>query len=452
MADHDNQLQSIAQFLESYWFKKTGLLASIFVVISGELVWLSNIGAAWWVVLAITLGSTSVIALSWWRSRQPPRTKKDKIGFLISVACSDDQEARKLREDFVIPLRKLIKSGRTGNAFHFMELPQHLAEEVLDPDDAQAIRIRSRAHFMLYGRVRLRTIEGKEHHVIDLEGVVAHKPVSDHLQDSLSREFTELLPRRVQLPTDNDLLAFQFTSEWADIVAKYIIGIAAALSGDLVYAEYLYTEAANRLDGKDARFPAYSKLAERIPIRLSELYEARALVAHERWATDHDMSHVTDLGSFLLKVDESRKSNPDILNLFAIHKFLSEWDVDAALEYLMRSKQEDRAIWHYNVAFLRGYKGDLKTAIRHYRLGTQYELDPRAISQIEDFICWVIQKQPHKCQLEYCLGFFNWKVKGDALCARKDFQSFLERCEKSTFEKERELARKWIAEIQAGQE
>lgn len=449
MAVQNSSLHDIAQFLETQWFKKAGLIASIIAAVSGELVWLANVNAAWWVTLTITLGTALIITLSWLGSRRPTRTKKDKIGFLVSIACSDDLEAKKLREDFVIPLRNLIKSGRTGGAFHFIELPKHLADSVLDADDAQVVRVRSRAHFMLYGRVRLRTIDGKDHHVIDLEGLVAHKPVPDHLQESLSREFTELLPRRVQLTTDNDLLAFQFTSEWADIVAKYIIGIAAALSGDLVYAENLYTDAAGRLNGKDARFPAYAKLAERIPLRLSELYEARARVAYDRWSVDHDVNHITDLGKFLARVEESRKANPAILNLLAIHKLLAENDAGAALEYLKSSKETQNAVWHYNVAFLLAYSGDLKSAIRYYRKGTQYELDPNGIAQIEDFICWVIEQQPDRYQLEYCLGFFNWKVKGDVLQAKKDFQSFLDHCDDNSFQKEKELAIRWLEELGA---
>jgi len=445
-AVQNSSLHAIAQFLETQWFKKAGLIASIIVAVSGELIWLANVNAAWWVTLTITLGTALIITLSWLGSRRPTRTKKDKIGFLVSIACSDDLEAKKLREDFVIPLRSLIKSGRTGGAFHFIELPKHLADTVLDADDAQAVRVRSRAHFMLYGRVRLRTIDGADHHVIDLEGLVAHKPVPDHLQELLSHEFTELLPRRVQLTTDNDLLAFQFTSEWADIVAKYIIGIAAALSGDLVYAENLYTDAAGRLNGKDARFPAYAKLAERIPLRLSELYEARARVAYDRWSVDHDVNHIIDLGKFLARVEESRKANPAILNLLAIYKLLAENDAEAALEYLRSSKETQNAVWHYNIAFLLAYSGDLKSAIRYYRKGTQYELDPNGIAQIEDFICWVIEQQPDRYQLEYCLGFFNWKVKGDVLQAKKDLQSFLDHCDDNSFQKEKELAIRWLEE------
>jgi hypothetical protein len=77
-------------------------------------------------------------------------------------------------------------------------------------------------------------------HVLDLEGGVSHSPVTTNFSQSFAKECTELLPRKLQLSKENDLFAFQFTSEWTDVVSRYIIGIASAISGDLDYAEHLF--------------------------------------------------------------------------------------------------------------------------------------------------------------------------------------------------------------------
>ena len=42
-------------------------------------------------------------------------------------------------------------------------------------------------------------------------------------------------------------LLFQFTTEWAELVAKYVIGIAAALSGEIDYAETLYQDVLGKI-------------------------------------------------------------------------------------------------------------------------------------------------------------------------------------------------------------
>ena len=47
-----------------------------------------------------------------------------------------------------------------------------------------------------------------------------------------------------------------------------------------------------------------------------------------------------------------------------------------------------------------------------------------------------------------CLGFINWKLKGDKTQAIRDFEAFLSSGKKVEFATEREIARKWISEIQ----
>ena len=438
------RLDEIAQFLGKQWYEKNGLVAALLVVAVLEASLLISGKANWGIIVAVIIGSLLMVTGAWWHSRQPPKTPKKKIGFVVSIASANDRESEKLREDFVIPLRQLVKSGKAGKAFHFMELPQHLTKEIIEPDDAQALRVRTRAHFILYGRVRLRKLSGEDHHVLDLNGVVAHKPVPDHVGNSLAREFSELLPRKVHIPAENDLLAFQFTSEWADIVARYIIGIAAGCSGDLDYAETLFNDAHERVRTKDTEFPVYQKLTERIPTRISELYEARARSELLLWMKTKQFSHIDQLGKYLESVDKSRLGQPKVLNLRAINAFLKHRDVDGAIAYLKKSTDQNNDIWHFNMAFLYGYKEDLKASIRHYRKANSFQVEPETIAQVEDFICWVLQQEPEKYWLNYYLGFFNWKTKGDIAQAEKDFNGFLAAGFEEEFVAERTLARRWI--------
>ncbi len=103
--------------------------------------------------------------------------------------------------------------------------------------------------------------------------------------------------------------------------------------------------------------------------------------------------------------------------------------------------------FNYSMAFLYAYDGNLASAIRHYRRATKSVVSIGMLTQIEDFICWVLEREPDKYQLHYCLGFFNWKAKGDLVRALKDFEKFLELRHEDEFNKERELAEKWMAEL-----
>jgi hypothetical protein len=69
------------------------------------------------------------------------------------------------------------------------------------------------------------------------------------------------------------------------------------------------------------------------------------------------------------------------------------------------------------------------------------------LTQLEDFMCWILEEEPDKYQFHYCLGFFNWKAKGDNIQGQKDLEKFLELGSEKEFVKERELAKEWIKEI-----
>ena len=101
------------------------------------------------------------------------------------------------------------------------------------------------------------------------------------------------------------------------------------------------------------------------------------------------------------------------------------------------------------MAFLFAFKGDVKTATRHYRKAILFQIESDALNQIEDFICWMIDRYPQKYQLKYCLGFINWKVKGDTIRAIQDFKEFLSSGDNRDFIRERELASVWLKEHSA---
>lgn len=434
------------QLIAKHWHRRTGYFAVLLGLVGIVALILGPNPLAF----SLAAGATAlVVAAVWHLDRRLPRTKRNKVGFVISMTSDDEAEAAKIRADLVVTLRRLIKDGRTGSSFQVIEVPQHHAETVLDSEDAQRLRLATRAHFLLYGRVRVRQVHGKPHHYIELDGVVTHQPVPLKVSGALAQEFTELLPRKVLISAENDLFAFNITSEWAELVAKYIIGCAAALSRDFNYAEKLYTEVLERLSKIKGDLPAFEKLRERLPKRIAELYEARARIAYERWANTHDPAVVQELGEHLSHIDPDKYVTVNVLTLNAIFAFLSAKSVARAIEWLHKVGGPSRdATWHLNVAFLVAYEDDLRGAIRHYRRALEQPMPADVIGKIEDFVYFVATTEEQKYQLYYCLGFFNWKVKRDLAQASKDFQMFLEKRQDGRFAKEAKLATKWLAQIE----
>jgi tetratricopeptide (TPR) repeat protein len=428
------------------WGQRTGYFAVLVVLLGAELLLFSNqpLNFLWAAVL-----SALILEVVWRVCRRIPKTQNGKLGFVISIACDDEKTAHLIRADFILTLRKLLRAGRLGKTFQVIEIPQHHAISIVDMDDAQRVRIAARAQFMLYGRVRQRQVNSKDHHYLELDGVVAHKPIPLEISKRLSEEFSELLPRKIVIPKDNDLLAFQFTSDWTQLVAKYIIGVAASVSADLDYAEQLYLDVQERVAVSPVNFPVIAKLRERVPKCIADIYKTRAHHAYILWAKTKEDGAMDLIGNFLAKIDQEKYGDYQLFNLHAIYAFVHDHDTGAAIEWLNKIRSSDReSVWHLNMAFLYAYDGKLRLALSHYRKALATEINPEVIGLIEDFVCHFISVESEKYHLYYCLGFFNWKFKGDTLQAAKDFREFLARCKPGAFVKEVELAKKWLSEIE----
>lgn len=387
-----------------------------------------------------------LLIVLWWFIRQPKKAEKNKIGFLVAIACSDADERKRISEDFIRPLKRLISSGRMGNLFSFIKAPEFLSSQIHNVDDAQSLRIKSRAQFMLFGRSRLRVVNGSSVHVIELSGIVAHQSVSPEMTANFIAEFSELLPRNLHIPLDGDYLHLEFTSEWAGIVAKYVMGIAAMFSGNLNYAENLFLEIEEELKVRDIKFPIYATLQKRIPIRLSEIAVAKARWFYQRWVEEGDEELRLASERSIKELLPTHQALYEIVNLEAILAFLNHRNCELAISELNKIHKRQRGqVWHLNMAFLFGYKGELANAAKHYDRASREPGDPDSLGQIEEFVERILQKEPDRVGLYYCLGLFNQRLKGDSVSAKRDFSTFvLQANNAGLYQSEVALAQKWI--------
>lgn len=442
MSELFKQLKDIPVLLQKYWHKHVGLLLAEIIGIALITIILTTISpgniisATFYVI--IILG----ILFIWLYSNKCPKTKKGKVGFAICINCSNDEEREKIREDFIITLEKLIKRGNIGNTFQVITIPDHISEKIIDNESAQLLRQKCKAHFFLYGRVRLRDINKKKFHVIDLDGIVKHRLIPKEISQIISNEFAELLPKQIQIATENDLLTFNFTTELTEVIAKYIIGIAATVSGDLNYAESLFNDITSRINSFQTDFPVIVKIKQRTPLRLAEINEVRASIAHRSWTKNHDTASLEKMEEALSKINNPYLDRYRVRLLKSILLFLNNRDVNKAITILSKCKKDKDHTWRFNLAFLHAYKGELYKAIRQYKVlanPQNSEIKANILSQIEDFFCWVLEKEPEKYQLYYCLGFINSKIKGDTIQAISDFEKFLSSVKEGEFIKEKEL-------------
>lgn len=450
MSDLLKHLKDLPELLQKYWYRPVGLLIAEIVGISLITIIITNTSKH--IILNAILHAITTLGILfvWLYTRKCPKTEKGKVGFAICINCSNEQEREKIREDFIITLQNLIKRGNIGKTFQVISIPDHISEKITDNESAESLRKKCKAHFFLYGRVRLREIDKKKFHILDLDGIVSHKLIPKEVSQVISNEFAELLPRQIQIATENDVLTFSFTSELTEYIAKYIIGIASAVSGGLNYAESLFNNISSLISNQKTYFPVIIKIKQRIPLRLAEINETRAIIAHLIWTKKHDNASVEKIGEALSKINGQYLDRYRVRILKSIYLFLSNRDVDSAITNLSRCKNEKDHAWRFSLAFLHAYKGELHKTMRQYKFlanPQNTEIKADILSQVEDFFCWLLELEPQKYQLYYCLGYINWKIKGDTTQAIKDFEKFLSSGNKRKFTNERDFATKWLKEL-----
>lgn len=102
----------------------------------------------------------------------------------------------------------------------------------------------------------------------------------------------------------------------------------------------------------------------------------------------------------------------------------------------------------YSEAFLNAYDGDLDSAYKMYRRAFDAPLqNSNTPMDCEIFIQNILEEEPNRYWLYFCLGLINFREKRDLQLAREHFSSFLTIVEADRYKDQVKAARNWIEEI-----
>jgi hypothetical protein len=103
----------------------------------------------------------------------------------------------------------------------------------------------------------------------------------------------------------------------------------------------------------------------------------------------------------------------------------------------------------YSDAFLHAYDGDLQAAYRIYKKAFDFPSnDQTLLVQVEEFIQIVIDEEPERIDLYFCLGLLNYRGKFDLGAAQTDFRRFLNGTRREQFPRQHEAVDKWLKDIE----
>jgi len=432
------------KLIKSHWPSPVGLVVacifSITVAIGvGELV-PSEIKQAP-VVLGVLLCALSLVL--WMHARKIPKCPEGRVGFLIAISVEDESTQRIFQRDFIGNLETLLRTGELANRVWVGVLPQRHLPRVLHLDEATAWRKRTKSAFVLYGQVRTRK-ESVLKHYIDLSGVVGHAETADHNKRKLSGEFSELLPRRIIAEEGSELPTFELSSTLSSLVAKYIAGIAAYLSGLLDAAEQLYNDAESLAKNSAGSHEIAKKVIERIPTRRSELVITRARALYERWVETRENEALLAMDAELNTAPERAHDLAEWKTLKAIGLVAGSGDDLSAIETLVEKLPDGDPVTHMNKAFFDVVRGDLRSAARRYRRANEQGVTMSTIEEVMSFLDWYKEYRPRACcEINYALGFIALHLLKDKTLAKPSFDEF-DRLRGGRYDNEAALVRKWM--------
>jgi hypothetical protein len=293
----------------------------------------------------------------------------------------------------------------------------------------------------------MRFHQNRPTYVLELNASVRHAPIALEVSKQFSKDIDLAFPRKALIPETEELRGFEFTRDLVGIASRFILGIASWISGNPVSAFDLHHGVWTELKRKDDEglgWPGHKQLTPRV----ASLLVSEGLDAANLRFTKKPPKYLEDMRRFL---DVTQEIDPNHYSghlLRGIYYFLSSRDLEKARKEIRKAKNDRDSTWLWSSAFLDAYDGKLEEAHKTYKRAFRGLVTDDTALQVETFITDVLNVEPEKMQLWYCLGMINYFYKEDMESAERDFSKFCEQTQGTEiFSKSVEFAKQYLCEI-----
>lgn len=415
-------MAKVREFVEelalAHWPRWYGGLAVAFVVGAGTLsavaaLPLDEMTTAKWGLVA---AAVVVVLALWGLTARYPRANRGRVGVLVAIRCEDDDHYRRLRLDFILQLREQLHIGLEEHRLQLVEFSPAQAEGLADSKTIERAAKTARCAFVLFGQVRQRKVRGEDVHFVDLRGkVLLHGPLPPTVADNLAWEFSSVMPpRQFRVGKDDEVLAFQFTAEWIDGAARYVLGLAALASNDLDYAERLLLDVRERVCKRQVRNAGIKSIAARVNRPLVALYDARARRALARYHDSQSASDLREVQAYAERMLAYDSSSYSARLALAFCAFELTRDVQAARTWVRMCASEPDVAWRYSEGFLFCYEGKIASARKSYsKAFARRRSNIDVARQCVEHIASVLAREPERYHLHFAVALIAFNVLKD---------------------------------------
>jgi len=355
-----------------------------------------------------------------------PRNKKNRVGIVIAIYSENEKERQKLKADFISKLKKDLQQEGILNFSNVIFLKNHFSNQIKESENPRAklesINKKIKAHFYVWGDVKKRPDgdEG-EKYFINFQGYVVHKPIPQSLSQTISIDFSKVLPKEVNFLEKRSFKGFEASATIVHLAAKYIIGIAAFVSQDPQLALKLHNGLKDQFNAFRPLPPHLQDIRNRIPLLISDetLWIAK-------WHFENN--RINEAKSFLEKSLSENNNNYGAWLFKAIIDFIVDKKIDEALKSIKKAEQyaKNTFEWRYSKTFLYFWKEDYQNALKLCQKIKQqsYLMEPITLEEVRKFNLKLLSDANPKAQLYFWIGFLSYFKMDNLGNALQDFENF----------------------------
>lgn len=364
-----------------------------------------------------------------------PRNNKKQTGIVVALHAKD-VGALKLKKDFICELEKNINSALLGDVFNIILLKNHQSELVKSKKDIDIINTKVGGHFYLYGDIRTEKDGAMDKHFINFEGYVTHQPAPIPVSNELAMDFRSVLPKEINFADFFGYRCIRATGKIAYLATKYVVGVAAFLSGNPLLAyrlhqdlenefkEYKSIEAEMKNKAEMSKFD--KKYLGQLKNKLALIISNEALILSIIYGRNNKP---VEHRKFLQIAEQKNPNNYGAWLLKAITAFSSDNDSTNARKYVKRAAElaPQSCEWRYSKAFLDFWDGHFETAYKECQKidRSSYNNEHFTVNDVENFNLKILDQRKDKPQLYFWVGYLVYKKRKDFVLAKKYFQDFI---------------------------
>jgi hypothetical protein len=190
------------------------------------------------------------LPIVWVSTTSCRKARKGKIGLGIAVVTESETEYRRIRNDFIRTIQTDL--GAFDNQIDVVVQREHHSVVLSEkPTEAALFHRKTRCWLLVYGSCSTRMQDGNAVYHMKIFTSISHGPIPLEASTRIGQQMLELVPYNHVVPADSELVGFMLMSAYFALVAKYLIGLSAQLSGDLLTALNYYEALLSQLGPDD---------------------------------------------------------------------------------------------------------------------------------------------------------------------------------------------------------